>query len=612
MELCQDETATLDDVARVVMTDPALSGKLIRHANAASMGGRPVVSVGEAVRRLGLGPVKQLSLGFSLVDQYGEGACEGFDYQAFWSHSLLAGLAMQRLARNNGMGPPDDLFACGLFSRIGRLALATAYPEAYAEILAATDLRDASALAAAERLRLQIDHNQLAAAMLADWGFPPALIDPVEYHEAIDSGRFDAGSRGLQICESLRLAVCIADLGQVDESARHALVPDLMCVAGRVGLDEEELGELLDPLIGQWHEWGEILNVPTHQLPSFAQIASAPPPRAEVTADGASLRILLVDDDESSRELIGKMLVDSCGHEVQLAADGRSALAMAVDSRPQVVITDWLMPAMDGLELTRALRATEWGQVIYVVMLTGAGTEAQVEAAFTEGVDDYLNKPVGEVELRARLRAAWRYVKLHDEWERDRAQLKRIASELAVSNRKLEQAALTDALTGLPNRRAGMSLLEQAWSVSRRGDQPLSLMMVDVDRFKAINDAHGHAGGDAALTAVATTLRAEARKDDWVCRVGGEEFLVICPNTPLPAAARTAERLRLAVRKLAVAVGDRSVAVTVSIGLAGREPLTQDADSLVRDADKALYAAKHAGRNRCCLVRGGKTHLGPA
>ena len=111
---------------------------------------------------------------------------------------------------------------------------------------------------------------------------------------------------------------------------------------------------------------------------------------------------------------------------------------------------------------------------------------------------------------------------------------------------------------------------------------------------------------------VAATLRAEARKDDWVCRVGGEEFLVICPNTPLPAAARTAERLRQAVRRQPIAVGDQAVPVTVSIGIAAREPLTQDADSLVRDADKALYAAKHAGRDRCCLVRGGKTHLGPA
>ena len=519
---------------------------------------------------------------------------------------------MQSLARSNGMGPPDDLFACGLFSGIGRLALATAYPEAYGEILAATDLRDALVLAAAERQRLQIDHNQLAAAMLADWGFPAALIDPVEHHEETESSHFQAGSRGHQIYESLRLSVCIADLGQVDEAARHALLPDLMRVAGRVGLDEEELGELLDPLIEQWHEWGDLLNVPTHQLPSFAEIASAPPPHAASSGEDPTLKILLVDDEESSRTLIRKMLVESCGHEVQLAADGRSALALAVDSRPQVVITDWFMPGMDGLELTRALRATDWGQVIYVVMLTAAASQAQVEEAFTEGVDDYLIKPVAEVELRARLRAAWRYVKLHDEWQRDRAQLKRIASELAVSNRKLEQAALTDALTGLPNRRAGMTLLEQAWSASRRGDQPVSLMMVDVDRFKGINDAHGHAGGDTALVAVAATLRAEARKDDWVCRVGGEEFLVICPNTPLPAAARTAERLRQAVRRQPIAVGDQAVPVTVSIGIAAREPLTQDADSLVRDADKALYAAKHAGRDRCCLVRGGKTHLGPA
>ncbi|MCB1909032.1 MAG: diguanylate cyclase [Rhodocyclaceae bacterium] len=611
MELCRSETATLDDVARVLMADPALSGRLIRQANAAAMAGRPVVSIGEAVRRLGLGPVKQLSLGFSLVDQYGDGACEAFDYQAFWSHSLLAGLAMQSLARSNGVGPPDDLFACGLFSRIGRLALATAYPDAYGEILVATGQRDAMALTAAEHGRLQIDHNQLAAAMLADWGFPPALIEPVQHYEDTGANFFEAGSRGLRICESLRLATCIADLGHRDEADRHEVVPDLMCMAGRVGVDEAELGELLDPLIGQWHEWGELLNVTTRELPPFVQIVDAPPPRSVTENDIGALRILLVDDEGSTRELVRHMLVDS-GHEVQLATDGRAALALAVECRPQVVITDWVMPAMDGLELTRALRATDWGQVIYVVMLTGAGSEARIEAAFKDGVDDFLTKPVGEVELRSRLRAACRYVRLRDDWERDRAQLKRIASELAVSNRKLEQAALTDALTGLPNRRAGMTLLEQAWSASRRGDLPLSLMMVDVDRFKAINDGHGHAGGDSALAAVAKTLRAEARKDDWVCRVGGEEFLVICPNTALLEAAKAAERLRHAVRQRSIAVGNRKIEVTVSIGLAARGPLTDEIDTLVRDADKALYAAKHAGRNRCCLVRGGRIHLGPA
>ena len=116
MELCRSETATLDDVARVLMADPALSGRLIRQANAAAMAGRPVVSIGEAVRRLGLGPVKQLSLGFSLVDQYGDGACEAFDYQAFWSHSLLAGLAMQSLARSNGVGCAWPSGACGNFA----------------------------------------------------------------------------------------------------------------------------------------------------------------------------------------------------------------------------------------------------------------------------------------------------------------------------------------------------------------------------------------------------------------------------------------------------------------------------------------------------------------
>ncbi len=612
MELCQRENATLDEVSRVVMTDPALSGRLLRQANAAVSGPRPVVSLAEAVRRLGLGLVKQLALGFSLVDQYGEGGCAGFDYQGFWSRSLLMGLTMQSLARANRMGPPDDLFACGLLARVGRLALATAYPEPYGQILSEAGNGEPKALLAAENERLQIDHNRLGAALLGDWGFPLVLVEPVLYHEDVSEQPFEAGTRGYVICQSLYLAACVAELGVAGESDRHKLVSELACIAGRVGIDQEELGRMIDLLIAEWSDWGEILRVPTATLPPFASIANAPAPRPEAAQRTEPLRVLMVDDELSSRRLMRKLLTDHCGHETHLAADGKTALAMALELRPQVVITDWMMPEMDGLQLTRALRATEWGRATYVVMLTGLDAEERIEEAFAEGVDDYLTKPVSVRALRARLFAAWRYVRLQQDWEHDRVQLKRIASELAVSNRKLERAALTDALTGLPNRRAGVAMLSQAWSASRRGDHPLTVMVIDVDRFKQINDEHGHSGGDVALAEVAKTLRAVARKDDWICRMGGEEFLVICPNTALEAAARAAERLRRAIGDAPVSIGHGVVQITVSIGLAAREAGTADADALVVDADKALYAAKNAGRNRCCVMHGGKIHLGPA
>ncbi|MCB1887802.1 MAG: HDOD domain-containing protein [Rhodocyclaceae bacterium] len=611
MELCQSDSATMEEVARTVMTDPALSGRLIRQANAAASAGRPVVSINEAVRRLGLGLVKQLVLGFSLIDEFSDGHCAAFDYQQFWSHSLLMGLSMQTIARVSRMGPPDDLFACGLLARIGRLALATAYPSDYAEVLQATREGSAAELAEAERERLHIDHNRLGAAMLGEWGFPPALVEPVLFHEQGVDAPFAEGTRNYQICQALSLAARIGDLGLAPEFARHALVAELLAVAGRIGILSEDLGALLDPLMESWAAWGELLKVPTTSLPPFAVIADGPAQRIGADLKGPPLRVLVVDDEEATRRLMQAWLADECGHAVALAPDGRSALALALEQHPQVVLTDWVMPEMDGIELTRALRATDWGRSIYVIMLTALGSEDQLETAFAEGVDDYLTKPFSQRALRARLMAAGRYVRLQEDWSRDRAQLKRIASELAVSNRKLERAALTDALTALPNRRAAISILGQAWSASRRSEQPLSVMMIDIDRFKSINDRHGHAGGDVVLAAVAKLLRESARKDDWVCRTGGEEFLVICPNSPLEAAAQSAERLRKTVAGKPLTVDGKTFAVTVSIGIASRESDTPDADALVSRADEGLYEAKKSGRNRCCLVRAGRKLLGP-
>jgi diguanylate cyclase (GGDEF)-like protein len=273
---------------------------------------------------------------------------------------------------------------------------------------------------------------------------------------------------------------------------------------------------------------------------------------------------------------------------------------------PNIVVTDWMMPVMNGLEFCRALRATEWGQSMYVIMLTGMDAEDEIVEAFEAGVDDYVTKPVKMRALSARMRAALHYVQLLESWERDRAQLKQFASELAISNRKLEHYALTDLLTGLPNRRAGMEILGQAWSATSRSRQGLAVMMIDIDRFKAINDTHGHAVGDRVLVEVGQRLRGTARKDDHVIRMGGEEFLVICQNGDLRAALQAAERLRLSVRDAPIRVGERVINTSISVGISSREPSTPNEDNLIATADQALYAAKRSGRDRCCVISNGR------
>lgn len=608
MEISRREDATLDEVARLVQTDPALSGRLLRLANAANGHGRSVVSINEAVLRLGMTTVRQLAMGFSLVDQYPQGRCSAFDYPGFWSHSLFMAVASQDLGRVVRVGTPDELFACGLLAQVGRLALATVYPAEYAALL--DGQHSGKALLELEHERLGVDHAEFTAAIMADCGIPKSLAEPIGYHEAPEASGFAEGSRPYQLAHLFFQARRMADLGLSPEAARHGSIAELMFLGGKIGLNAESLGEVFDRVVQQWHEWAELLKVPAGRLPAFSAMAKAPVSRSEQEPTTACKRVLLVEDDPMTRSMMEAMLREVLGCTVYTAENGKDALALALEVMPQIVITDWMMPLMDGLEFCRALRATDWGQSMYVIMLTSMDTEDEVVRAFEAGTDDYLIKPVSMRALNARMRAALHYVKLLEAWENDRAQLKQFAAELAVSNRRLGDAAMTDVLTGLPNRRAGMEALSREWSGSRRTGQPVATLMIDVDLFKSINDRHGHAVGDQVLQEVARALQTAARKDDSISRIGGEEFLVVCHDTETRAALLAGERLRKMVKALKIRVAGVDIPISVSIGVAVRESDMETADDMLRAADKALYAAKQAGRNRVSLFRPGNANWG--
>lgn len=266
------------------------------------------------------------------------------------------------------------------------------------------------------------------------------------------------------------------------------------------------------------------------------------------------------------------------------------------------------MPVMNGLELTQTLRTTEVGQKMYIIMLTNLEDEEKITDAFEAGVDDYITKPINIRIFRARLRAAWHYRRLQESWEQDQSQLKQFAAELALSNRKLEQAALTDILTELPNRRAGLDALTRTWNASNRSNHLMATLLIDIDHFKSINDKYGHDIGDAVLKEVATTIHSIARSGDFFCRLGGEEFLVICQdkNTDEKSIIIFAERLRKQVSNKLITATHKAIHVTISIGIALKEPTMNNAEQLVKTADKALYAAKDGGRNKVFFAKKGQ------
>lgn len=319
-------------------------------------------------------------------------------------------------------------------------------------------------------------------------------------------------------------------------------------------------------------------------------------------------KVLIVDDDTFSLRLLEKYLKMS-GYEVLNAADGREALQLVLEHAPPILITDWTMPEMDGIELCRALRSHEGVRFIYVVMVTAHSDIGRLVEAFDAGADDFLPKPINRQELMARLHAAERIIHLEDALAKRSREITLLNAEMAmandqlgIANEKLRRMATTDELTGLLNRREAMTRLEQLWKQNDRYGLEFTVLMLDIDHFKQINDSLGHAAGDAVLQEVSRVFRKATRTTDIVCRVGGEEFLILCPGTSANGGLVCAESLREAVESHRITVNNQRIPVTVSIGIAERTPDLDSADALLHEADDALYASKHAGRNRVTLA----------
>lgn len=607
MELTRRRDASPSELVRVVQTDPALTGRLIKLANSAmAEPRRPVVAVSEAIHRLGAGAVRQLSLSLSVLGQNRSGACTGFDYQHYWSESLAMGIAANALCARTRVAAPDEAFSCGLLAAVGTLALATLHPESYGDVLAARGSRAGPELRARERERFGADHVDLCVALLEDWMLPRIFVSAIAHHEDPSTAPFPDGSREALLARVLHLARQIGEFLCAPEASRPLLVQELLSGAARIGIDSDTLGMLVDEVAFEWRSWSTSLDVTDTAVPTFSTIrasrmeepkSAGPAAPATLEALPDTMRVLVVDDDQEALAALRQLLAEQ-GHEVSVASTGPDALRQALATLPQLILCNGATADLDGVALCRALRETEEGRQIYFLLLSESDAHERLVEAFEAGVDDFVSRPVAQRVLLARLRAGQRVVRLQEELARDSQNLRRFAKELALANRQLRQAALTDSLTGLPNRRYGMERLEQEWAASSRSNRHLSLMMIDLDRFKTVNDTHGHDVGDMLLRQVAGLLRKAARAEDVICRLGGEEFLVISPGTALAAAARVGDRLRKAIGDAPMVLSAIHHAITVSVGVAERSSAMNRYDELLKAADQALYQAKRRGGNQ--------------
>ncbi|MFN3984104.1 MAG: diguanylate cyclase [Rhodocyclaceae bacterium] len=638
ISLTRQPEVSIAELARVISGDPGFVGRLNNagHGLIANTR-RPVASVHEALMVLGLPAVRTMAMGFSLLSDYRSGRCAGFEYERFWSYSLALAVAMQVFAQRSRAAAADEMFSLGLLTRIGELALATIYPQEYGEIIARAADSGTDEVLAMEREAFAMTHAELGMAMLSDWGLPDIFVRLAGFFDRPDEEGLEHGSRLRKLVKQLSAARCAADICTAgDDEQRRQLMPLLLQAGARLDIAHETLIEDANRVARLWAEWLEALRFPPAAVLDFDRLDDEPQAAASGQVGPAGLVdaaqsatpdafvemlsvrhpdhlpdklpnggvcVLVVGSADAATKVATTHL-DALGHEAQRVDNLTTGLELALSRQPQIVLLIDETPEADaGLDFVRSLRGTRVGKRMYVLLAGRGESDEAMAQAFEAGVDDYCSLPLREAVFAARLQAALRVVALQGELEHERAELRRFAAELSISNRRLSEAALTDALTGFYNRRYADERMLQEWMLAEREREPLSCMVIDFDALKAFNDRHGHDAGDLALKAAADALRGALRGQDVICRIGGDEFLTICPRTTLEAALTCAYRLRDAVRAVELPVEGAAVRLSVSIGVASCEPGTGTPEALIKVADRGAYLAKARGRDGVVAVQ---------
>jgi two-component system cell cycle response regulator len=301
------------------------------------------------------------------------------------------------------------------------------------------------------------------------------------------------------------------------------------------------------------------------------------------------MKILIVEDEFISRRMVKKFLVDA-GYEIVEAEDGKSAWELFQNEPFHLVITDWLMPRLNGLELVKKIRESEHKSYTYIIMLTAKDDKDNIVFGLESGVDEYLTKPFNGRELVARVASGMRILRLEE--------------QLKLAQQQMEILAMRDELTGLLNRRAIEEYAESEFNMTERKVRALSVILLDIDHFKNVNDRFGHKTGDYALQQVAKVLTSNLRNYDRVGRWGGEEFMLILPDTQLKDALAAAERVRIEISAMKISLeAGETFSIHISLGVACTTSQFSSLTKLIDAADQAMYLAKEAGRNRVCVFQ---------
>ena len=549
VELAGRDAATLTELTTILASDPQLINNLLRFAGAivpASV--TPIRSICRALMIIGITDALSLVPALSIMARQ-----DGDENTSpeFWDRPLARALAARNLALLRTDLDPAAFFACALLVRSDRFE-------------DTATRKDTTAMAHRPETASSTHHQQVGLLYFAD-----AVADSLQLHHWAPS------------------------------------LADIVTAGRQIGLNRPECIDLYDETFRQWRRWQRTACLPeadeSSRLTDPLNGALLPTDRQAELSE--PIKILIADDDPMTL-LVLRRLLEQPGKIILTAEHGERALAMALQHQPQMLITDWRMPELSGIELCKTLRDTDSTRHIYIIMLTGRESEDELLEAFAAGADDYIVKPFKPKVLHARIRGGERLIRSHQTIIADREIIRSYVDRLAAANHTLQDLAMTDVLTGLPNRRSALSRLKEVVAEAQRHRSSLSCIMIDIDHFKQINDRWGHDVGDRVLKSIADVLSSSARGYDLVSRIGGEEFLVICAHSGLDESRQLAHRLRQAAADTVITYDGESITITISCGVAAWDQTMTDGEDMTKTADRALYQAKRLGRNRVAVADG--------
>ena len=292
------------------------------------------------------------------------------------------------------------------------------------------------------------------------------------------------------------------------------------------------------------------------------------------------VKILIAEDERISSKILEKHIT-GWGYDVLVVPDGKKAWQTFKKNEIGIALLDWMMPKMTGVELCRKIRNDKSGKYTYIILLTSKNKQKDINKGLTAGADEYLTKPFNPIELKARLKTGKRIIDLLE---------------------KLHKQAIYDGLTKVFNRREIMRILKEEFHRAQRTNQPLSIIMLDIDHFKKVNDTYGHPAGDEVLVEITSRIIKALRAYDKIGRYGGEEFIIILPHNSLKSVKKVAERMRKNISQKSIQTSAGPLKLYVSLGCTSTENIeANSAEMMIKISDKALYKAKNKGRN-CTIV----------